>query len=177
VSHLDQANLIIYWVVNIRMMRARRFSKPEGAGGGRLYAATAIRLKVCHLMAAMNELEERPKALNFLPHTYVTYLRDMHANQGPYRKIAPALDDFITWCIKYGPAVGQSQRAHTISDEDDEHRVNSLDYQMNFAWSTGMTVNNMAKVMEFLLPGSRLFGKRRCSRCKRPTSFLLGQTK
>jgi hypothetical protein len=75
----------------------------------------------------------------------------MYANQGPYRKIAPALDDFITWCIKCDPAVGESQRAHAISDEDYEFRVNSLDYRLNFAWSTGVTVNNMMiKVMEFL---------------------------
>jgi hypothetical protein len=61
-------------------------------------------------MAAKNELEERLKALNFLPQTYITYLRGLHDKQGPYRKIAAALDNFITWCIKYDPAVGQSQR-------------------------------------------------------------------
>jgi hypothetical protein len=135
VSHLDQANLILYWIVNIRMQRPRNGYKPDAPGGGRLYAATTIRLKVCHLMAAMNELEERLKALK----------------QGPYMKIAPGLDNFITWCIQCDPAVGQSQRAHTISDEDCEYRVNSSDYQRNFAWSTKMTVNNMMiKVMEFL---------------------------
>jgi hypothetical protein len=43
-------------------------------------------------------------------------VRGMHANQGPYRKIAPALDDFNTWCIKCDPDVGESQRAHNISE-------------------------------------------------------------
>ena len=75
----------------------------------------------------------------------------MHAKQGPFRKIAPALDDFITWCILRDPAVGQSQKAYTITDEDYQFRVNSLDYRKNFAWSTSMTMNNMMiKVMEFL---------------------------
>jgi hypothetical protein len=69
---------------------------------------------VRHLIAALNELEERLKALRLLPPTYVTYLRGLHAKQGPFRKIAPALDDFITWCIVRDPAVGQSQKAYTI---------------------------------------------------------------
>jgi hypothetical protein len=143
VSFEDQANLIIYWIVNIRMLRARKDSKPEDPGGGRLYAATTIRLEVCHLIAALNELEERLKALRILPDTYVTYLRGLHAKQGPFRKIVPALDDLITWCITQDPAVGQIQKAYTITDEDYPFRVSSLDYQMNFAWRTSMTVNNM----------------------------------
>jgi hypothetical protein len=43
VSHLDQANLILYWIVNIRMQRPRNGSKPDAPGGGRLYAATSNR--------------------------------------------------------------------------------------------------------------------------------------
>jgi hypothetical protein len=133
VSHLDQANLILYWIVNICMQRPRKGSTPVprptrlvvGACMRLSDAATTIRPKVCHLMAVMNELEERLKALNFLPQTYVTYLRGLHAKQGPYMKIAPGLDNFITWCIQCDPAVGQSQRAHTISDEDYEYRVSS----------------------------------------------------
>jgi hypothetical protein len=125
----DQANLISYWIVEIRMLRPRK-------NGSRLYAATSLRLKCCHLMAALNELEERLKALHLLPPTYLTYLRGMHAKQGPYRMVSPALDHFILWAIAQDPAVGQSQRAYTITEGDYQHRVNSLDYRMNFAWST-----------------------------------------
>jgi hypothetical protein len=94
VSHLEQANLIIKKtgspVVCIRMMRARRVSKPEDPGGGRLYAATTIRLKVYHLMAALNELEERLKALNFLPDTYIRHLPEGHVRQsGPVPQDCP----------------------------------------------------------------------------------------
>jgi hypothetical protein len=129
----ELCNIVVFWVVNLRMAKARE-------GGSNLLHASTMKQYVTVLLTAINEVELRLEDAHLLPVDYTLIHRDM--NHRPCASIGTSLTAHIRAAAEQDPRVLTDE---ALQRRFDDHALAKL--QENPVWMAKWDLRNLPSML------------------------------